>query len=182
MTGKRKLRRELRARVEALSPAEKRRQSTELCDRLLADPDLARAKTLGVYLALPDEPDLATALLTFLQRGVRLALPVPEPHEDWRFRHIRDLAPHSQGPWGLSLPEPGEPIDASQLDAVLVPGRGFTPDGHRLGRGKGIYDRLLHPRPARAIGIAFTCQRVASLPREPHDIQLHEVWTAHTSE
>lgn len=178
MATKAELRRELRARVAALSPAEKLRQSAALCERLLKDPELESVKILGVYLALPDEPDLSPALPVFLDRGVRLALPVPDPDGAWRFRDIPDLTPHSSGPWGLSLPAPGEAVDASELDAVLVPGRGFTADGHRIGRGKGIYDRLLAGASARTIGLGFSCQLVEDLPREPHDILLREILIA----
>lgn len=174
------LRRHLKIRVARLPPARRRLESDTLCQRLIDDPRLRAATSIGAYLALPDEPDLRPALEVFRERNQRLALPFPEPGGDWSFREIFSLDGPASGPWGLTLPKPGPRIDASGLDAVLVPGRGFTREGHRLGRGKGIYDRLLAGGPALAIGIGFQCQVVDQLPHDPHDIQLQDVWTAET--
>jgi 5-formyltetrahydrofolate cyclo-ligase len=47
----------------------------------------------------------------------------------------------------------------------------FTKDGHRLGRGRGYYDRLLATLPATTlrIGVCFRCQLIDNIPSEPHD-------------
>lgn len=73
-------------------------------------------------------------------------------------------------------------IDIKDLDLIFVPLVAFDAQAHRLGRGKGYYDRnlagtrqLTH-RPY-LIGPAFECQRVAALPQEPHDIPLDEIVT-----
>ena len=52
----------------------------------------------------------------------------------------------------------------------------FDACGHRLGRGKGYYDRLL-PRLSHCykIGICFDFQKVPSVPTEPTDIAMDEV-------
>jgi 5-formyltetrahydrofolate cyclo-ligase len=171
------LRRELRERVAGLPPRAKRQESDRLCDQLIGDRRLAQCRVIGVYLALPDEPDLSRALQTFLDRGQQLALPFLEEDGSWVFRGIESLDGPETGPFGLRLPEAGPVLELNLLDAVLVPGRGFTTAGDRIGRGKGIYDRLLKGIRARTVGIAFRCQMVPHLPREPHDIRLDEVLT-----
>lgn len=62
-------------------------------------------------------------------------------------------------------------------DLVLVPGLGFTTEGHRLGRGGGFYDRLLAGRARNAVklGICFAVQLLPALPLEPHDTLLDGV-------
>jgi len=45
--------------------------------------------------------------------------------------------------WGIPEPVAGELIPASQLDMVLVPLLAFDRAGHRVGYGKGFYDRFL---------------------------------------
>lgn len=176
MPAKTDLRQRLNTRVAGMTPEARRRASAEMCRRLVDDPGLRNAAVLGVYLALPDELDLRPALETFLRRNQTLALPFPETRGLWVFREIRSLDGPA-GPWGLPCPEPGPRLDPGLLDAVLVPGRGFTPGGRRLGRGKGIYDRLLNGIRAKTIGIAFPCQLVKSLPQEPHDVRLDEIRT-----
>lgn len=64
--------------------------------------------------------------------------------------------------------------DPSLLDVILVPGLAFDHHGHRLGRGKGCYDRFLEqmkqlPHPPLLIGLAYDFQIIEALPIEQHD-------------
>ena len=68
-------------------------------------------------------------------------------------------------------------VALNRLDLALVPGLGFDARGHRLGRGKGHYDRLLAGFTGMKIGVAFDFQIVTEVPREPHDIALDAVVT-----
>ncbi|MDO1447879.1 5-formyltetrahydrofolate cyclo-ligase [Rhodocytophaga aerolata] len=45
--------------------------------------------------------------------------------------------------WGMSEPENGQVVDASQLDMILLPLLAFDEQGYRVGYGKGFYDRYL---------------------------------------
>jgi 5-formyltetrahydrofolate cyclo-ligase len=57
---------------------------------------------------------------------------------------------------------------------VVVPGLGFTPDGHRIGRGMGFYDRFLAQPEFLGLscGLAFEEQMVPSVPILDHDMPL----------
>jgi len=47
----------------------------------------------------------------------------------------------------------------------------FDAEGHRLGRGKGYYDRFLQSLPSvKKIGVCFDFQKVESVPAEAHDV------------
>jgi|GEM_PF-367357 len=196
MKTKHNLRKQLKTVLDALHPEEKKRQSTLLCERLLNDPRIRSCKSLGIYLALPDEPDLRPALTQLFRKGIQIALPFPLRNKNpsltisvqhlgqavcepkaWDFHLIKNLESKETGPWDLDLPKPQNVISASELEIILIPGRGFTSAGDRIGRGKGIYDQLLAHSPARKIGIGFSCQLCERLPSEPHDIQVDEVWT-----
>jgi 5-formyltetrahydrofolate cyclo-ligase len=52
-----------------------------------------------------------------------------------------------------------------------VPALAATPDGHRLGYGKGFYDATLPDvcPPALAIAVVYSFQLLAELPVESHD-------------
>jgi 5-formyltetrahydrofolate cyclo-ligase len=54
---------------------------------------------------------------------------------------------------------------------MFVPGLAFTADGHRLGRGRGYYDRLLANLPPSVfrVGVCLASQMTSSIPHEPHD-------------
>jgi 5-formyltetrahydrofolate cyclo-ligase len=65
-------------------------------------------------------------------------------------------------------------MPVNMIDLVIVPGLGFTPTGHRIGRGMGFYDRFLAQRDfiGLSCGLAFEEQIVESLPMLDHDIPL----------
>ncbi len=90
--------------------------------------------------------------------------------------------------WSPEMPmQPGafgimEPIDKQSVDpdCIITPLLGFDANGHRLGYGKGYYDRYFASevgRQAQRIGLAFACQQVERLPNDAHDIPLHAVIT-----
>ena len=62
-------------------------------------------------------------------------------------------------------------------DVVLVPGLAFTKNGHRLGRGKGCYDRFLSNYQGVAIGLCFEEQIVKNVFNEAHDEQMNFIIT-----
>lgn len=59
---------------------------------------------------------------------------------------------------------------------ILVPGRAFTKDGKRLGRGKGFYDIYLSQLPQifdiKKSGVCFSQQILPDLPTTPDDIMM----------
>jgi 5-formyltetrahydrofolate cyclo-ligase len=75
----------------------------------------------------------------------------------------------------FGIPEPeGEAVsDLSPITLVIVPGRAFDKQGHRLGRGRGFYDRLLPLLPhAVKAGACFDCQKLPSVPTDENDIKM----------
>jgi 5-formyltetrahydrofolate cyclo-ligase len=119
------------------------------------------------------------ALLARLRPGVRVLFPRSVPG-DRRLRFAAcapgELVP---GPLGAREPPSGAPdVAPDEIDCVLVPGLGFSLDGHRLGRGGGHYDATLAAMPrATRIGVAFEAQLMPTLPREPHDASLDALVT-----
>lgn len=65
--------------------------------------------------------------------------------------------------WGILEPDPKHcpKLKSTNIDKVLVPGLGFDFCNHRIGYGKGYYDRLLPKcRNAKKIGIGFFEQKL----------------------
>jgi 5-formyltetrahydrofolate cyclo-ligase len=57
------------------------------------------------------------------------------------------------------------------LDIVIVPGIAFDPNGGRVGRGKGYYDRFIKNLPEKTItiGLAFDFQLFDEVPMNEND-------------
>ena len=67
---------------------------------------------------------------------------------------------------------------------LFVPLLGIDADGYRMGQGGGFYDSTLafrrrHPHYGKPllVGVAYDCQRVARVPREPWDVRLDYLLT-----
>ena len=62
------------------------------------------------------------------------------------------------------------------VDFILVPGVAFSPNGYRLGRGKGYYDKFLSKYSNLfTVGVCFREQFYLDIPTEPHDIPMQRV-------
>jgi 5-formyltetrahydrofolate cyclo-ligase len=138
-------------------------------------PELAGAGTVLLYAADPDEVDL-DALVERAPTGWRVLLPRVEDGEVVAVPHAPGT-PLTVGHRGIREPA-GTPVDGSAVDAVVVPGVAFSPSGERLGRGAGMYDRLL-PRLERAVRVGVCLERFVrtDLPVEPHDAAVDVVVT-----
>ena len=137
------------------------------------------AHTILLYHALPDEPNLQLLLDDGLKEGKRLLLPVVVG-ENLVLKFYTGGESMQKGAFGILEPV-GTPFPHSAYDEIelaLVPGMAFDGDGHRLGRGRGYYDRLL-PLLSKAckLGVCFPFQCVERVPSEAHDISVNEVCT-----
>jgi 5-formyltetrahydrofolate cyclo-ligase len=136
-----------------------------------------RARVVVGYVALASELDPVAHPDAVHASGIRLLAPrVDGEHlrlHDWETARERH-------PLGVSQPLAGvaDEVDPRTVDAVIVPGLAFSVDGHRLGRGRGFYDRFLASVPgAWRIGIAADELVVAALPVEEHDEVMDEIVT-----
>ncbi|MBP5398562.1 MAG: 5-formyltetrahydrofolate cyclo-ligase [Bacteroidales bacterium] len=176
---KQRLRQILRERAEAFfvqTPFQQREEKAwEIFSRIEKTGAFREAKTLLLYASLPDEVPTGEALSRW-GTSKRLALPLVQGDELVLKAYEPDrLRPGYQG---IAEPEESCPtIAPEEIDLVIVPGRAFTQEGARLGRGKGYYDRLLPQLAnARKFGVAFPFQIVESLPSDPWDERLDAVY------
>lgn len=75
----------------------------------------------------------------------------------------------------LRLPKENAKLVAPRV--LLIPGLAFSKEGHRLGRGKGFYDRYLERYDGIKVGICFSEQLKSIVPYESHDVMMDYVIT-----
>lgn len=191
------LRREARARRDALTPTGRAAASRAIADRFmthwLADkswlgsrswinasgPDNAAAgPVVSAYWPIRSEVDPLPLLQALAQSGVATSLPVVA-HPTLIFRLWRPGDPLDVAGFGTHGPPDGAPECAPSL--VLVPCLAFDRAGGRLGYGAGHFDRALErlraAGPTRVVALAFADQEVASTCSEAHDQPLDAIVT-----
>jgi 5-formyltetrahydrofolate cyclo-ligase len=175
---KSKIRQELTEIRNAISPLQKDLYSKKICQILEKSQFYRDAEKIGIYLSKPNEVNL-THLIHFESHKQFF---IPKLTKDFSLQFYRytittELELNS---WGILEPITisTTPFDVQQLDVILIPMLGFDSLGHRLGMGKGCYDRTIPKQfPGKKIGIAFECQKYPELPHEKHDIRLDFIIT-----
>lgn len=140
--------------------------------KLEHDEDFIQAQTVLLYYSLPDEVDTHKLVEKYASKK-RVLLPVVVDKN----LELRTFTGELQeGRFGIMEPVGQLFEDYDQIDLVVVPGMAFSKVGHRLGRGKGYYDRLL-PKLTRAkkIGICFPYQVVKYVPIFPEDVRMDRI-------
>ena len=182
------LRQQIRQMKRQFTPQQLEELSLPIVARLKAR--LAEAQTVLAYYSLPDEVDTHQLLDDLLAEGKKVLLPKVLDDETMEIR--RYTGRHDLQEGILHLMEPiGEPFTAYEdIDIVVVPGMAFDARGHRLGRGRGYYDRFLIAHgvrnavqthctafltPCVIIGVCFDFQKVAEVPTDEYDIPVDEV-------
>ena len=171
------LRQTYRAHRDALPPEDRRTKSLQICEHLLRHPLLQGARRVALFASIGSEVDTSHALASLRAAGVACALPrVVQRHGPLEFAWAAEGAQLQAGALGVLEPA-GPPVPLASLDVVLVPGLVFDRQLHRLGYGKGYYDRTLAAYTGRTVGLAFALQVVEQLPVQAHDVPLHALAT-----
>ncbi len=165
------------SRRGALSPAERAQAALALTIHAMAwlPHAPAASRLVAGYHALKGEIDPAPLLAALAAAGYALALP-RMVDEGLAFHAYRAGDPLEKGAFGVAEPLASAPM--VQPGIILAPLVAFDRRGHRLGYGKGFYDRAFVAHPAAlGIGLAFGVQEVVRVPDEAHDRPLAAIIT-----
>ena len=169
------LRKIIKVRVSAISADEKAKREKLLLDNLFSMPEFIEAKTVMLFANLPDEIGTFSLIDKCIAMGKKVFLPVINGDDM--------TACEFTGEYRVGRYEIKEPVTPNasllipnSIDFILVPGVGFSPNGYRLGRGKGYYDKFLSKYSNLfTVGVCFREQFYLDIPTEPHDIPMHRV-------
>jgi len=174
------LRKEIRTVLQKISPAMRLSASAQIRTRLKEQPFWRDAASILFFAPIPDEVDVWPLLEETLAGGKIIALPRFDPGSN-DYLACRVQNPQNEigpGQYGIREPVAGCPeIPLERLGLILVPGVAFDPQGHRLGRGRGYYDRLLPEILGIKCGVAFDEQMVPKVPADRHDMRMDFILT-----
>ncbi len=174
---KQSIRREYLRKRRDLKPDFRQAAAAAVHAALVKLPEVSQALHVGAYLSDGCEVDLAELLAWCLEHGKRVYVPRgSQGCAEYEMVEVRDLSRELvSGRYGLMEPSaeiPAAPAVARDGMVWLIPGVAFDRSGARLGRGKGIYDRLLKGETGPKIGVFYSVQEYRDLPKDSHDIPL----------
>ncbi len=154
------------------------------------------ARSVGLYMALPQEVPTKALVERAWQEGKRVYLPLCHKKQRGEMDFIACLGQEDLALGAYAIMEPTEEAaarfgaklvleaDENQLDILFVPGVAFDKQGHRIGFGGGYYDRFLQrlllgecKANTRCIGMALAWQVLEKVPYDTWDIPMHGMVT-----
>ena len=195
---KSEIRKDIKTRIASISGAELKAESQTICQKIISSQDFVSCTALLAYMPLSDEVDITPVISSALNQKKLVFLPRITPQtsqmEFYRFDKTTHTAP---GSFGITEPEANnsqsfttwlsqfaDKQTQNEKVLVLVPGRAFTKDGRRLGRGKGFYDIYFsqinkdfsNSPEIKKSGVCFACQILADIPTTPDDVIMDSIF------
>ena len=122
--------------------------------------DWSNVHVVASYYPLEKQNEPNTLLFTNYLKAVIPGITIAYPMVDTTILTMQFYAETEtlqQNQYGIMEPLPTRPIEIEQIDALLVPLIAFDQTGHRIGYGKGFYDKYFvnFPPNRPRIGISY---------------------------
>ena len=161
-----------------LSADTREQAAQKLVIRALAALDPKPTDIIAGYWPIRSEMDPRPLLFALQKKGHKLALPVIDGDNiifrAWSFNDSLEGG-------AFSTSEPPATAREVKPTLILAPLVAFDESRHRLGYGKGYYDkalsRLRATQPVKVIGLAYEGQKLEKIAAEPHDEVLDMIVT-----
>ncbi|MBL7859938.1 MAG: 5-formyltetrahydrofolate cyclo-ligase [Cyclobacteriaceae bacterium] len=134
------------AKRKALSTDDFEMNNQKISEQFFNHVQLVGIKYIHLYLPIENKQEPNTWLLVERIQQVRpeIRITIPrirgEEMESVRFEGRTQL---SKNQWGIPEPTRGDVIGPDKIDLIVVPLLAFDLRGHRIGYGKGYYDKYL---------------------------------------
>ena len=139
-----------------LSQEEYQQLNLRLYHQFFTQLDLSFIKCIHIFLPIESkcEPDTWPIIERIRREFSHINISLPKMKGDEiESIYFKGLHQVKKNKWGILEPEEGEPTPTEKIDMVIVPLLAFDKTGHRVGYGKGFYDRFL-------VKCREDCQRV----------------------
>jgi 5-formyltetrahydrofolate cyclo-ligase len=166
------LRKQMLHKRDSLAPEDARRMSESIMVELFSCERFRQASIIGFYIPKGNEVDTKP----MIERAMAMGKSVAVPYTDHKITFCRFTSFESlkAGKYGIPEPASREPLEP---ELIVVPGVAFGLCMHRLGYGKGYYDRYLASSFAYRVGICYDFQVVEKLPSHEDDQRMDEIIT-----
>jgi len=176
---KKGLRRKMLESRKALSEDVYREKSLLIQQRLISTEEYSIANVLVLYSPIHNEVETQQVFENSLTSGKKVLLPAVYEGK-LLFRELKGIADLYKGKFGILEPSAANAVfDPGLADLIVLPGIAFDLKGHRVGYGKGYYDKTLHhlEGQGKLAGICYDFQLVDEIAGEPHDVRVDMIIT-----
>ena len=130
-----------------------------------------------IFLTIENKKEVDTSYLLHILQGRDKTIIVSKSNfETHTLQHIllQENTPIQISAYGIPEPINGIEVPVTSIDIVFVPLLAFDKKGHRIGYGKGFYDRFLQQCKLETIfiGLSFF-EAKDEIPNDALDIPLH---------
>jgi 5-formyltetrahydrofolate cyclo-ligase len=138
------LRTAYRKHRDALTATKIEKDSIEISNRCLTL-DIWNHSVYHLFMGSEKNKEVDTSFLLSVVQGKDKQPVIPRIGDDCILEHflLTDQTPLKLNRWGIAEPLSGITLSPKQIDVVFVPLLVFDLQGHRIGYGKGYYDRFL---------------------------------------
>lgn len=183
------LRKKAKAELQKYSEdLELKKECTKSCAKFFLESEIyKKSEHIFAYMAMIDEIDLTPVFEAALKDGKKLYFPrMISDSNDMEFYLIDNLDETFSKDNKYGILEPGldkikiEKNEIKDKSVFLVPGLAFNLFGHRLGRGKGYYDKYLsqiNNKSAVFCGVCITNVITRAIPVEENDFAMNYLLT-----
>ena len=133
------------------------------------------AEKIGLYYPIGSEIPTLGIIRWILGSGKQVCLP-RILGKDLEFHEIHDMSDLEMGSFDIMEPKERCPI-VNPLDVVLVPSVCMSPNGARIGYGRGFYDRFLGKNKTVTISLILEKQIVRNIPQSEYDQRIDWIVT-----
>ena len=132
----------------AMSAGEIDAASRAIAERFFSEVELTGVKKLHTFIRVARTHELDTSRIYYRLWKDRADIETYAPRIDLRGTKMENVFFHAasdlrENRWGIREPDGEQTASPSEFDIVLVPLLAFDAQGHRVGYGKGYYDRFL---------------------------------------
>lgn len=169
---KKHFRTEIKSIKKLYSNIELQKKSSIILNSLNTLPEVKAAEFILSYWSLNDE--VCTHKWNIEQHHSGKTILLPKVKDDDLEIHYFDGENKlvTTEPFGIKEPANNAFSELSKIKIIIVPGIAFDKSFHRLGRGKGYYDRFLTKTNAIKIGVCFNFQFFENIPYDNNDITM----------
>jgi 5-formyltetrahydrofolate cyclo-ligase len=166
---KKTLRKKMKKMWQIIPVEEIEALSREVMANFLSLDKVKEAESFFIYVSLDDEVQTHDLIKALLKKGKVVTVPKIIAEGLMDAYQITDW--HQLKPGKYNIPEPVIKYPyKGKIDICIAPSVAITEKRHRLGRGRGYYDRFLAKHPdVFVVALAFNQQIVDKIPFEQTD-------------